>query len=435
MGGTQAPVELSVPNLTGQTVNVYWNDFNCVEQLTDTIAPDGIFYESTFDGHEWVFRDPSGQEISRFITSSGSPMVMLGGGSFNANAVQTNCSSQGTTTAADLRVINNTTDNVLLFWIDTNCVEWLYWVVPANDRIDQSAWVGHDWIVRQLDGTSIEHRTLVDGRNRIVIDPPAQSASATPTAAPGGTAVAPAFPVTESQCEVTPITADMPLDLFYTKYCEYEGLRFIASDNVDDEALERAWLAAANMFFERPDLVEALVELGFNVVIIGEEEVMLDVPELGYRARDMSVNWNEYRTTSKSLELPRLAMGPEENLLCLEGDQWEGSNILVGQLGTIARFALVTNIDPSFTDELTAAREEAIANGTWAVSDWMVVDNTSYWEFGVATYFNSNAGAMLTGPTDDFTNTRDELATFDPKLHDLVDSVFQAEDWTPTCPE
>ena len=76
--GTNVQFELFVPNLTNQTLDVYWKDFQCVEQLTATVAPGDVFYQMTFDGHEWIFRDPSGQQVQSFTAQASQPSVVIG---------------------------------------------------------------------------------------------------------------------------------------------------------------------------------------------------------------------------------------------------------------------------------------------------------------------------------------------------------------------
>ncbi|GAB1422513.1 hypothetical protein MASR2M15_27470 [Anaerolineales bacterium] len=435
-GGSQAPVELSVPNLTSQKLNVYWLDFQCNEQLTDVLVPGKIFYQSTYDGHEWIFRDDNGQEVTRFVTSSSSPMVMLDGSSFTPQAANNTCSSQGQGVAnqdTKLKVINYTDDQLLLFWTDFNCVEWLYGVVPPQGKFSHNSYVAHDWVVRYIDGRLAGQATLVTQSNEIVIGQPSQGSAATATPASADDTAA-TFPVEESLCEVMSVTADMGVDPFYTKYCEYQGLRIMSSANVEDASLAQAWLIAANMFFNRADVVESMVEMNFFVALMSEEEVTTDIPELTYLMDDDSFNFDESREYSKVLEEPRLALIGEENLLCADDDINLGQNLLVGRLASLTRFVLVKDLDPDISEQLDAIRLDAIDKDLWSSSDWVTESNNNYWDYGVKTYFNSSFDGLLTGPTDNYTNTRVELADYDPQLYDLIDSVYQTEDWTPVCP-
>ncbi len=439
-GGSQVPVELAVPNLSDQVLSVYWIDFQCSEQFMQNVASGEIFYQSTYDGHEWVFRDPNGREVTQFTTSVNSPTVIIGAASFNPEPVTSQCSSAGTNTEIPLNVINNTDEPILLFWIGWDCVEWLYQVVPAVDRIVQNTFVGHDWIVRYSDGRTAEHITTGPNSDTVTVNPPPQpqtqtqaqaTATVPPTAAPPATDdTTAAFPVTESGCEVASVPFSMGRDSFYTKYCEYEGLLILGSANADDVALEQAWLVAANMWFHRPDVVESLVEMGFFIAIMGDDQQLTNVPELRYLAEDPSANIDESRAYTKVLEEPRLAAVAEENLVCTANDVNSDENLLVGRLANITRFALVMDLDPSMNDKVGTARQTALDNGLWAAFAWMTENNGSYWDYGVQLYFNSAIDELLPG---DPARTRIALVDYDPDLYDLIDSVFQTDDWTPSC--
>lgn len=184
--GTNTQMDLLVPNMTNQTLNVYWKDFQCVEQLTDTIPPGGIFYQVTFDGHEWTFRDPSGAEVHSFTAQSGTPTVVIGNVPFNPQPVSSNCSSAGTNTAIDLTIINNTDDPALLYWIDFTCVELFYDVIRPRDQYIQPTFIGHDWLVRYPDGKVVEQVAVSQAQNTVIINPPptSQPSQTNPTATP-----------------------------------------------------------------------------------------------------------------------------------------------------------------------------------------------------------------------------------------------------------
>ncbi len=89
------------------------------------------------------------------------------------------------------------------------------------------------------------------------------------------------------------------------------------------------------------------------------------------------------------------------------------------------------DLDPAFNDQVVAARQNALDNGLWNGS-WITESNGNYWNYGVQAYFNSID--MVNGAADEFTNTRAELATYDPQLFTLIHSVFNSEEWTPACP-
>lgn len=440
--GSGVEMFLSVPNFTDEKLDVYWIDYQCNEQLIAVVEPGKVFYQTTYDGHQWVFRNKNGQDVEQFTASVSTPLVVLGG-AYNPEPVTSNCSNNGTDEQQKLTVINNTQEPLLVFWIAFDCSEELYHGVDGKDRIVQETFIGHDWVVRYPDGRTAKHLTISAADNTVIIDPPPAAAA---TAAPSSDTTTDtatetttettevSFPITVSECEVAPVTADMKLADFYKKYCDYKGLIIVSSDGVDDAALQQTWLVMANVLYNRSDVVESLVKMNFKLVVIADDENNSDLPEFADLANDPSANIDNFRAYAKVLEEPRLVSVPEENLLCMSDDSNRGESLLVDTLATLTRFALVRDLEPEMADKVEAVRQNAITKGLWSSPAWVTESNGSYWNYGVQTYFNSSFDALLTGPTDDYINTRDELAGYDAQLYNLIDEVYGSEDWTPACP-
>ncbi|MBA3872263.1 MAG: hypothetical protein H0X30_24225 [Anaerolineae bacterium] len=463
-GGSGKELYLSVPNLTNQKLNVYWVNFQCKEELKGSLQPNKVFFQTTYDGHEWVLRDKSGNEVERFKASAGTTVVMVGAPAFKPEPVTSNCSSAGTKENVDLTATNNTDDPVLLFWIGFDCKEELYRLIKDHDyTVIKDSFIGHDWVVRYTDGRAAKQITLSKTEKTIVIDPPPSTVTSTPTTAsntsttanttkttptvanststtantasstPSTETTEASFPVTQSGCEVVSTTTAMGFDDFYSKTCDYNGLVILASDEVSDEALKQAWLMAANVYYTRPDVVASLVKMNFRIVIMGTDQLTTDMPELAYLKDDKSQDYDEFRGYDKVLEEPRVVATAEENLLCSPDNVYAEENLLVNSLGNLTRFALVKDLDPGITKKLEAVRQNAIKKKLWASSTPITDNNGAYWNYGVETYFNSSA--LISGKSDKSTNTRTELASYDPQLYKLIDSVYKAQEWTPVCPQ
>lgn len=433
--GTGAEVALTVPNLTDQRLHVYWVDTQCNEQLISAVKSGGILYQTTREGDKWVIRDRAGALIEEITASASTPVIPVGVISYNPEPITTNCSAGDTGQEIDLTVVNESDEPVLVSWIGYDCSEQLYEIVAGQAQFIQPTYIGHDWVIRYPGGRIGKHITVSTSENMVVIEPPASTGTTT-TETPDATpeTATTSFPITESGCEVQPVTADLGLDAFYTKYCDYNDLLIVSSDDTDDAALEQAWLIAANMLYNRPDVVESLVGMKFKVVVLSIIEFNSDIPEFAELAADPSFDIDDFRAYAKVLEEPRLVTIPQENLLCLTGDNSAGESLFVDTLANLTRFALVRDLEPEMSDKVEAVRQNAIANGIWEPSPWITESNGNYWNYGVQTYFNASYDALLTGPTDDYTNTRDELASYDPQLYALIDAVYGTEDWTPVCP-
>jgi hypothetical protein len=66
---------------------------------------------------------------------------------------------------------------------------------------------------------------------------------------------------------------------FYKKYIDIKGMPVVAAAEVVDLALQRTYDIVTHMLAGRPDVLEAMVEQGMYLVIIGKDQVYTDLPE------------------------------------------------------------------------------------------------------------------------------------------------------------
>ena len=415
---------MRVLNLTGQTLNVFWNDFKCVETFIQTLEPGAIFFQETGDGHEWIFRDQAGALAEQFTASTSQPIVSLGGGAYNPVSVNSACSGNGTSDEMVLNVINNTADPVLLNWINYECAEDPYQIVLGNAQTTQNTFVGHDWVVRFADGRLAEQATVTAGiDNTIIINPPTVQATPPPPPTASLPTVAPTVvpstttassPPSASGCAVRAVTPDMRLESFYTKYCDYNGILILGSNNVSDTALQQAWLITASMLYNRSDLVDQMVFGGTMITIISEEETPNQVPEMGWEEADQSMN----RVWFKATEAPRVTVIGEELLLCTREPQSIRENLAYGLAIQVRNTTADGGFNPTLPSQLEALHATAVASGTWDSNQSM----TFFWNQGVMNYFG-------------IAGTRAELQQTYPELYSLIDQTFNgAVEFSVPCP-
>jgi Tol biopolymer transport system component len=178
-GGTGAPVELTLPNLSDRRANLFWIDTNCVEVPYGAAAPGEILKQGTFDGHDWVLRDDSGQVMLQFKASSSVTTILIGANNYQPVPITSACSSAATSQPMDLTVINNTDKPVLVNLILYNCTEQTFAIVPGKNQHIEPSVIGHDWVVRLNDGKVGKQITVSATDNVVIIDPP-PSAAVTP---------------------------------------------------------------------------------------------------------------------------------------------------------------------------------------------------------------------------------------------------------------
>lgn len=208
---------------------------------------------------------------------------------------------------------------------------------------------------------------------------------------------------------------------FYTKYMDVKGLPVAASAEVADRALQRTYDIVTHMLAGRPDVLEAMVERGMYLVIIGKDQVYTDLPE-NRNARNPDYLNERVRGTGG---LPT-SFG-EENLLSLPIDRYDDESIGVHEFchtidSTLGR------IDPTWRDRKNALYRSALDKGLF--KDTYAGSNPAeYWCEIVQAYFDCNRiNNWNHGPI----GRREQLKLYDPEGYEMVRTVFNLspdQDW------
>ena len=125
--------------------------------------------------------------------------------------------------------------------------------------------------------------------------------------------------------------APEPLDAFYEKYLDADGIPVVASSRVPDAALVRARDIIDEMLANRPDLRATMAGEGRRVTVVADSEVIADIPEF----RDLyekyqGTDWNRRIRSGRAgnQQDPTTAVWAR-NLLCGSGDAHPDEDILV----------------------------------------------------------------------------------------------------------
>ncbi|MEN8234117.1 MAG: hypothetical protein ABFR89_04265 [Actinomycetota bacterium] len=237
------------------------------------------------------------------------------------------------------------------------------------------------------------------------------------------------LPVVE--CTVTEIGSD---EDFHRQTCEQSGITIVASGNVAERALVAAAGRMAGMLAEQPDVAAAVAASIDHVAVIGRDEQITDLPgfEDLYRLHP-GTDWKRLgRSFPGSDEIP-VSAGAEENLLCLEGDRYEGEDMFVHDFArTIRRFG-IAEVDPALDRAIEDAYGRAIAADLWR-NTLAEVNSDEYWAEGSQSFFDVNAEADdEKDQAHNNVNTRDELRSYDPGLYGLLVEAFGETNWRPGC--
>ncbi len=208
---------------------------------------------------------------------------------------------------------------------------------------------------------------------------------------------------------------------FYKKYIDAKGMPVVAAAEVADLALQRTYDIVTHMLAGRPDVLNAMVDRGMYLVIIGKDQVYTDLPE-NRNARNPDYLNERVRGTGG---LPT-SFG-EENLLSLPIDRYDDESIAVHEFCHTIDSTL-SKIDPTWRERKNAVYRNALAKGLF--KDTYAGSNSGeYWCEIAQAYFDCNRiNNWNHGPI----GRREQLKIYDPQGYELVRTTFNLspdQDW------
>lgn len=211
---------------------------------------------------------------------------------------------------------------------------------------------------------------------------------------------------------------------FYKKHIDINGLSVAAAAQVSDLALERTCQIVTHMLAGRPDILNAMVQRGMYLVIIGKDQVYTDLPE-NRNARNPDYLNERVRGTGG---LPT-SFG-EENLLSLPLDRYDDESIAVHEfLHTID--STLRRMEPTWSDRKNAAYKNAVNKGLYK-DTYAISNSAEYWGEIAQAYFNCNrVNNWNHGPI----GRRDQLKMYDSVGYQLCKTTFNLatdQDWSYT---
>lgn len=243
-------------------------------------------------------------------------------------------------------------------------------------------------------------------------------------------------------CTITTPPVSLGLNAYYTKYCDANGLPVIGGDLVPVSALQEAWLQTMNMMKMRQDLLATMIAKGTKVAIVAYGEGITQIPEYSdidtafplFDDNGNSVSWDTRARGLGATVTRPISSGAEENMLCDAAfDPYYGENIFIHEFAHSVEGMGIFFADPALSTKIQTAYNNALATSLFT-NTYAISTVYEYWAEGVQDWFNVNIGVTPSNGTHNEINTRAELKTYDPKLYNLISTVFPA-DWQPTiCP-
>ena len=208
---------------------------------------------------------------------------------------------------------------------------------------------------------------------------------------------------------------------FYSKHVDVNGLPVAAATEVADLALQRTYEIVTHMLAGRPDILEAMVERGMYLVIIGKDQVYTDLP--GNRNAKNPEFLNERVRGTGGLPT---SFG-EENLLSLPIDRYDDESIAVHEFCHTIDSTL-RRMESMWRGRKDAVYRNAVNKGLY--KDTYAIGNSSeYWAEIAQAYFDCNrVNNWNHGPI----GRREQLKMYDPEGYELVRSTFNLgpdQDW------
>ncbi|GAB5349519.1 hypothetical protein TMRO357_01702 [Alteriqipengyuania sp. 357] len=218
---------------------------------------------------------------------------------------------------------------------------------------------------------------------------------------------------------------------FYTQYRDASGIPVVSSSQVSEDALVAAEAMIEDMLAYRPDLRAWLVEKGYRVAIIAEDEALLDLPENAHWTKPAPDDPRLTRCEKKHYEerIGRLTdraywdarargiggprtVGSEEDVLGWPSSRYYGETILVHEFAHNILFA-IDGADPALYAEIEAAYANAQVKGLWR-HEYAMTTIQEYWAESTQIWFESNRLTVVDGTR---ILNREDLAAYDPALY------------------
>ncbi len=213
---------------------------------------------------------------------------------------------------------------------------------------------------------------------------------------------------------------------FYTKCVSLKGFHVLGSDRVPDAALREAAFLIEQMLQDRPDILQALVDSNTRFAVMAHDEVTTQIPE--HSDLTPPKYWDRRaRGLGATPRRPAVSCGAE-NLLNYPGDPYGKENILIHEFAHAIHQMGINRIDKEFQGKLNACFKSAMDDGLWK-GKYAASNSSEYWAEGVQSWFGTN---RENDHDHNHVNTRVELQEYDPRLAELIESIFGPREWTYT---
>lgn len=228
------------------------------------------------------------------------------------------------------------------------------------------------------------------------------------------------------QYRVVDVTPELKLHQYYQRTVESGGLLYTSNGNSSDYALAEAAYIADHMLLGLDNVRKHLAEHNHKVGVIPYNEPGFSLPELLHmkEQKDKGLVQRLGRGNGATVASWTTSIG-EENLLNYPGDPRNGGSIFVHEFAHTIHLAL-RRLNPQFQAKLQAAYDQAMREGLWkgqyastTIEEYFAVSTTAWFRHW-----------LPNKPSPDEIYTRQQLIQYDPRLAELLYSVYGDNPWS-----
>jgi hypothetical protein len=194
-----------------------------------------------------------------------------------------------------------------------------------------------------------------------------------------------------------------------------EGLCFNAAASVTEIAIDRAQYIVEQMLQNSSDLRKKMVDRGFVIEIIGQDQVLTDLPRYKYLKNRETFDGRDFDLTRGVGDEKACSIG-EENLLCSKGQMYYNENILVHEFA----HSILYYMSSQLKSQVNQAFAEAKKKKLYPKEIYMMADVNEYWATATQAWFDAvtridiNAGI----------NKRAKILKHDPELAKILQTIY-----------
>ncbi|XZE45948.1 prolyl oligopeptidase family serine peptidase [Pirellulaceae bacterium SH467] len=258
------------------------------------------------------------------------------------------------------------------------------------------------------------------------------------------------FPRTLPQIEAPP--AKLPIDGYYTKFCWAREMPVVGR-NASDKAMLIANDIVRKMFAYRHDVLKALLAAEVQIVVLGKEETLSQLPEVQNGvAKGVSVDLL-CRFLPYSPEIKRIVVSEENLFASREAGSSANSHLMELLADAVYKIAIDRPLDPDWEsrprgiwqqyelrlerfDNRMRSTLESLHSKHVQQKKWLGTQAChgprELWIYGVLAYFHAVGQSPCPTDSKQQIRSREDLAAYDPELYALIAKAMAYEehvDW------